>query len=49
MSSDALWSEFEKTGKVEDYMKYKMNVTKNEEVNETNKSEGNSTEGSAVQ
>lgn len=49
MSSDALWNEFEKTGKVEDYMKYKLNVIKNEEVNETNKSEGNSNKGNTVQ
>ena len=48
MSSDALWNEFEKTGKIEDYMKYKLNETKNEEVNETFKSEGNSNKGDSV-
>ena len=48
MSIDALWNEFEKTGKIEDYMKYKLNETKNEEVNETVKSEGNSNKGDSV-
>lgn len=45
MSKNELWNEFEKTGKIEDYLKYKLDgepVVENEEINETVESQGNS-------
>jgi len=45
MSKNELWNEFEKTGKIEDYLKYKLDgeqVVENEEINETVESQGSS-------
>ena len=45
MSKEELWCEFEKSGKIEDYLKYKLDsnqVVENEEVNETIEGEGSS-------
>lgn len=45
MSKNELWCEFEKTGKIEDYLKYKLEdkqVVENEEINETVENQGSS-------
>ncbi|MBR5227385.1 MAG: hypothetical protein IKV94_01950 [Clostridia bacterium] len=45
MPNEELWLEFEKTGKVEDYLKYKLSGVENTsdgEINETVESKGSS-------
>lgn len=43
MNLNELWKNFESSGKIEDYLKYKMgNISKSEEENEIIQSEGNS-------
>ena len=45
MSKNELWDEFQKSGKVEDYLKYKMGeneLIENEEINETIEGKGSS-------
>lgn len=47
MSSEAIWNEFEKTGRIEDYMKYKEKEDK-EAANEVVESKGNSDKRNAI-
>lgn len=45
MSKNELWNEFEKSGKIEDYLKYKLDreqIVENEEINETIESQRDS-------
>lgn len=45
MSKNELWNEFEKSGKIEDYLKYKLDnneVVEIEEQNETVEDKGSS-------
>lgn len=49
MDKIELWDNFELSGKIEDYLKYKMeNIVENEVLDETIQSEGNCNKGDSI-